>query len=97
MRAAPRRRDVARVFAQVTFETSAGQQARVFAVGRDQHLRAGFRVGGAAGADDRGQHQGLVRLAGAVEEREEAVEGHLMRKYMPDCACARLRAEGCNQ
>ena len=43
-------RDVARMFAQVTFETSAGQQARVFAIAGDQHLRAGLGVGGAAGA-----------------------------------------------
>ena len=39
-----------RVLAQITFETAARQQAGVFTVGRDQHLRTGFRIGGATRA-----------------------------------------------
>jgi hypothetical protein len=69
------------VFAQVTLETSAGQQPRVFTVVRDEHLRAGFRVRGPARADHGRQHQGLVGEAGAGKEREETVERHEARKY----------------
>ena len=92
MRAAPRGRHLARMFAQVTLETSAGQQARVFAIAGDQHLRAGLGIGGTAGADDRGQHQGLVGQARAVEQRQEAVQGssvsEIYARYCARVACA---------
>ena len=74
MRPAPEWRHRARVFAQVTFETSAGQQAGVFAVAGDQHLRAGFGIGGPAGADHGGEHQGLIRGARAFKQGQKAME-----------------------
>ena len=54
------RGDFSRVLAQVAFETAAGEQPGVFAIGGDQHLRAGLGIGRAAGADHGGEHQGLV-------------------------------------
>ena len=66
----------ARVFAQVTFETTTGQQAGVFAIGRNQHLCTGFGVRGAAGADDGGQHQGLIQGTGALKQGQEAMQRH---------------------
>ena len=53
-------RHLARVFAQVTFETTAGQESGIFAVGGDEHLRTGFGIGGTAGPDDRGEYQGFI-------------------------------------
>jgi hypothetical protein len=73
----------ARVFAQVAFETTAGQQTRVFAVGGDEHLRSGFGIGGTASPNDGGEYQGLIGKQRAVVEREEAVQRHVGRKYMP--------------
>ena len=70
MRALAAGGDLARVFAQVTFETTAGQQARVFAVSGDEHLRSGFGIGGTAGSDDRGEYQGLIGEQRAVVQRE---------------------------
>jgi len=63
-------RDRARMFTQVTFETTTGQQPRVFAVRGDEHLRSGFGIGGTASPDDRGEYQGLAGKHCAVEERE---------------------------
>ena len=81
----------ARMFAKVAFETTAGQQARVFAVAGDEHLRAGLGVGGAAGPDDRGEDQGLIGQARAVVQRQEAVQGHVAEIYVSLWACC-LRA-----
>ena len=97
MRAVAGGGDAARMFAQVTFETSAGQQARVFAIARDEHLRAGFGIGGAAGPDDRGEHQGLVGQAGAVVQREEAVQSSSGAEIYASLRGLRLRVEGSNQ
>ncbi len=93
-----RGRHAARMFAQVTFETAAGQQPGVFAIGGDQHLRAGFRIGGTAGADHRAEHQsfGWTRgraRTGRVGDGSSCRE----RKYMPERGPVRLRVRGCNQ
>ncbi len=90
-------RHVARVFAQVTFETSAGQAARRIRRRGDEHLRAGFGIGGAAGPDDRGEYQGLIGQARAVVQREEAVQATCGAQIYASLRALRLARDGSNQ
>jgi hypothetical protein len=85
------------MFTQVTFETTAGQQASVFAISGDQHQRTGFGVRRACGPDDSGQDQGLIQGTDAVKQGQEAVHAHEWVRFMPDIGRARLRVMRSNQ
>ena len=87
--------DVARVFAQIAFETSAGEQPCVFAVTGDQHVRAGLGIRRAASSHDRGENEGFVGEPRTVVQRQEAVQGHVAEIYA-SLRALRLRVVGSN-